>query len=110
MTDRPQHTYPSEYGPDSHWSVAEAWAILDDLPVGQLTDDQRFLAAGRIAGTLLRVASPQGRHSAELLHMAKGAYHALRSYEFGNGSADLARTMADNLEQALRRNGVQVKP
>jgi hypothetical protein len=35
----------------------------------------------------------------ELLH---AAYHALRSYEYGNGSPELAKAAADRIERALK--------
>jgi len=57
MSEQPaQHPYPSRYGRGEHWAIDEAWDILDSLPVGMLPDDERFLAAGRIAGALMRVA------------------------------------------------------
>lgn len=57
LTDTKQeHPYPPSYGRGEHWAIDEAWNILNDLPVGQLEDEQRFLVAGRIAGALMRVA------------------------------------------------------
>jgi hypothetical protein len=56
-----QHRYPSLYPPGSHWSIDEAWAILDRLPPGMLPDEWRFLLAGIIAGTLQRVAADAAR-------------------------------------------------
>ena len=51
-----KHPYPSRHGAGTHWATDEAWQILDALPVGMLPDDYRFLTAGRIAGTLERIA------------------------------------------------------
>jgi hypothetical protein len=51
-----EHPYPSNYRPGTHWATDEAWAILDALPVGALPDDLRFLTAGLITGTLIRIA------------------------------------------------------
>jgi hypothetical protein len=50
-----QHPYPPAYKPGVHWAFDEAWDILDRLPVGMLPNDYRFLLAGQIAGTLMRV-------------------------------------------------------
>jgi len=35
----------------------------------------------------------------------KASYHALRSYEYGNGSEDLAKEIADKAEAILREIG-----
>jgi len=40
-------------------------------------------------------------HRDEIVTALAGAYHALRSYEFGNGSPDLAKSIADRLEPIL---------
>ena len=50
-----QHTYPSNYPPGTHWATDEAWAILDTLKPGVISDDVRFFLAGSIAGTLMRI-------------------------------------------------------
>lgn len=108
MTTEAKHPYPPNYRPASHWAVDEAWTILDALPIGALAVEQRFLTAGRIAGTLLRVASPQQRQSEAVKLAALAAYHALKSYEFGNGSTDLASSTAAALKQALEATGTKV--
>ena len=36
-----------------------------------------------------------------LLKVARAASHALKSYEYGNGSPDLARSIADALDAAI---------
>lgn len=54
-----EHPYPSNYRPGTHWSVDEAWEILDQLPVGILPDDHRFLIAGMIAGALLKASKKE---------------------------------------------------
>lgn len=100
------HTYPSAHQPGTHWATDEAWQILDILPVGQLTDDQRFMLCGLIAGTLMWAASPQGAVSGELLHAARAAYHALESYAHGNSAEELAAGVAATLKTALERVGV----
>jgi len=110
MAEALKHTYPSNYGPGVHWAIDEAWQILDELPVGQLTDDQRFLVAGRIAGTLLRVASPETRLHGSMLMAGRAAWHALMSYEHGNSSAALSRTVADVLKEALSLHGMECEP
>jgi hypothetical protein len=38
--------------PESHWSTAEAWAILDMLPPDAIKDELRLFLAGVIAGRL----------------------------------------------------------
>jgi hypothetical protein len=55
----PEHTYPSDYPPGTHWATDEAWHVLDILTPGVLSDDVRAFLAGAIAGTLLRVARRQ---------------------------------------------------
>lgn len=35
--------------------------------------------------------------------LLRAAFHALRSYQFGNGSPDLAKSTADAIEERLRR-------
>ena len=50
------HAYPSSHTPGSHWATDEAWKILDLAKPGVIPDDLRFLLAGMIAGTLMRVA------------------------------------------------------
>jgi hypothetical protein len=56
----PQHPYPSNYKPGTYWAIDEAWKLLDNLPVGMLPDDYRFLLAGQIAGTLIKYANLAG--------------------------------------------------
>ena len=58
-----EHTYPSQFPTGSHWAITEAWAILDLLAPDVLSEAQRALLAGAIAGTLMRVVdhARQGR-------------------------------------------------
>lgn len=35
--------------------------------------------------------------------LLRAAFHALRSYQFGNGSTELAKSTADAIEERLRR-------
>lgn len=43
--------------------------------------------------------------------LLEGAYHALRSYQFGNASPNLAEEMADELERILdEESQKEVKP
>jgi hypothetical protein len=51
----PQHTYPPDYPPGTHWAVDEAWGILDTLRPDAIHPDIRLLLAGMIAGTLVRI-------------------------------------------------------
>jgi len=55
-----KHPYPSRYPPGTHWAIDEAWEILDQLPVGMLPDDWRFLIAGQIAGKLMSTRKRSG--------------------------------------------------
>ena len=55
----PEHEYPSNYLPGSHWAVTEGWRILDHLPVGQLNASQRAFICGMITGALMK-AKEQG--------------------------------------------------
>lgn len=100
-----EHPYPSKYPPGCHWATDEAWQILDALPVGMLSDDLRFLTAGRIAGTLSRVASkPSAAWRTErelLLNIMQAASHALKSYQFGNDAPDLAAEVAKLIDRAI---------
>lgn len=50
------HRYPSAHYPGTHWATDEAWKILDQLAPGRIEDDLRFLIAGMIAGSLIRIA------------------------------------------------------
>ena len=54
-----QHTYPLGYGPETHWAMQEAWAILDTIKPGVLSHDVRNFLAGQIVGTLIRVTQEQ---------------------------------------------------
>ena len=56
-----QHKYPSNYRPGVHWSTDAAWEIMDTLKPGALSDDERFLIAGMIAGMLMRIAAQTRR-------------------------------------------------
>ena len=49
-----EHPYPSNYPPGRHWALDEGWRILDQLPVGLLPDENRFMLGGQIAGMLMR--------------------------------------------------------
>ena len=40
---------------------------------------------------------------AELITVATAAVHALRSYQYGNASPDLAQTVADKLTAAIQK-------
>ena len=53
-----------------------------------------------------RTSAPQlrverQRHQADLVKAAIAAVHALRSYQYGNSSPDLAEEIADALEAAI---------
>lgn len=54
----------------------------------------------RFAARLVAVANGQ----AALLNALTGAIHALRSYEFGNGAPDLARSIADHCETIVNKH------
>lgn len=45
-------------------------------------------------------------NNAQLRDLAKGVIHALRSYENGNSSPDLAKDFADRLENVLKVNNL----
>lgn len=45
-----------------------------------------------------------------LIGATQSAYHALRSYQYGNGAGDLAKEVADNCRDALVEAGVRVTP
>jgi hypothetical protein len=49
-----EHKYPSNYGPSVHWATDMAWEIMDTLPVGVLTMEQRCFLAGQITGMLIK--------------------------------------------------------
>jgi hypothetical protein len=46
--------YPSAYTPGAHWALDEAWNIVDTLPEGVLSNEQRVWLAGVITGALLK--------------------------------------------------------
>jgi hypothetical protein len=52
----PQHTYPPIYTPGESWAADEAWAILDTLRPGVLTEVTRLFLAGMVTGALLRLS------------------------------------------------------
>lgn len=56
-----KHEYPTDYPPGTCWSVDEAWCILDTLPPGTLSIQQRSFLAGAIAGALEKAAERSGR-------------------------------------------------
>lgn len=92
------HPYPSLHRPGTHWATDESWVILDTLPVGLLPDDQRFLLAGMIAGSLMRVRS---NARTPLLRALSAASHALKSYAHGNAATELATAIAQECDLAL---------
>lgn len=98
------HSYPSNHRPGTHWATDKAWQILDTLPAGLLPDDYRFLLGGMIAGALLRQAA-ENDALVRMRMVVHAAAHALRSYEHGNASADLAREVAERCEQLIRLTG-----
>lgn len=99
------HTYPSHYKPGTHWATDEAWRILDTLPVGALASAQRAYVAGLIAGTLMRVRSEERERLQVLTTAASGAWHALKSYEYGNAAPDLAQGATAALKAAIETVG-----
>lgn len=57
------HTYPLPYAPGSSWACTEAWAILDSLRPGVLSDDVRAFLAGQITGVLTHMAHEGAIHA-----------------------------------------------
>jgi hypothetical protein len=55
MSER-HHTYPPIYTSGESWAADEAWAILDTLTPGALTEETRFFLAGMVIGALLRLS------------------------------------------------------
>jgi hypothetical protein len=55
---KPRCDYPPDYKPGTHWALDEAWAIMDQIPVGAISENLRFSLAGQIAGSLLRRPRP----------------------------------------------------
>jgi len=64
-------TYPSNYAPGRHWAWDEAWAIVDSITPGVLSEDLRAWLAGCIVGTLMRVVREReaGRQLPSLHHV-----------------------------------------
>ncbi len=50
-----EYNYPVAFRPGSSPNATAAWAILDQLPPGALTDGQRFMLGGLFAGALDRM-------------------------------------------------------
>jgi hypothetical protein len=49
-----EHTYPSKYPPGTRWDTDAAWEILDFLKPGVISEDNRAMLGGLIAGRLNR--------------------------------------------------------
>lgn len=60
-----KHNYPSLYPPEAHWSLAEAWKILDSVKPGVISDDIRAFLVGQIAGLLVTLKSDDATKLAE---------------------------------------------
>lgn len=56
------------------------------------------------AALAARIVAIVNNHAA-LMNALQAATHALRAYEFGNGSSDLARSTADHCETIATRTG-----
>ena len=72
----------------------------------QLTDDLAIVAILKEAG-MSRVGLAREIH--RLRRALKTAGHALRSYQYGNGSPDLAKDVADELDAILSAVSLQPK-
>jgi hypothetical protein len=49
----PEHTYPDQYSPGSHWAITRGWEIVDLIKPGILSDQARALLCGAIEGALI---------------------------------------------------------
>jgi len=67
--ESPQHTYPLYSGPGTSQNLTEAWAIVDSLNPGVLTNEQRDFLAGMIAGTLNRIQNKHARTTPHEEHL-----------------------------------------
>ena len=76
-----EHTYPSRYPPGVHWSLDEAWGILDRLKPGVLEEADRAFLAGLIAGTLQRLDKERHRRDARRAKRRKRLERAGRAGE-----------------------------
>jgi hypothetical protein len=62
---------------------------------------KRFDSGSWDSADLAWLSAKAGQH-AEMLQVLNAAYHALRSYEFGNTAPELAREVAAECEAAIR--------
>lgn len=97
------------------------WTVEDFSPYGGGSDASITCAIRHVAGTVVFLQQFQGnlfadqfeanaRHIVraanshdELLAVAIASMHALRSYQYGNASQDLAEEVADKLQAAIRK-------
>jgi hypothetical protein len=75
--------------------VVRAWVSCPEC-LARLVDDESHPDAD-VADARLIAAAP------ELLRAVHAAFHALKSYQYGNAAPDLAATCADECERAIAR-------
>jgi hypothetical protein len=102
--------------PDWEWHVSSLTPIL--VVEARSADEVINIANFRIPGeSLLR--SPEGElaiaraqlgaSAPQLARVLVAAFHALRSYQYGNGSPELAEEVADASQAALLAAGITVQ-
>ncbi len=45
----------------------------------------------------------------DLLKVLEAARHCIKSYQHGNAATDLAKEMAEKIEEVLKKNGVEIQ-
>jgi len=89
-----------------HLELAELDSPFDEALIlvdGHEEETIRLECAGarELAGELVRLVN----HRAAIVAALTAAAHALRSYEYDNGSPDLARDIAAHCEELIRQTG-----
>ena len=80
------------------YSNGELRRLLEDLAARHFAPGDLSFDRGLITEAARRLPA-----SEEAENLLQGALHALRSYQHGNASVDLAKTIADKIETELPR-------
>lgn len=90
------------------WRAGETGgAVVADHQISEVSgsEDVEYYGGHLVAESIAARNVPVIAAAPDLLKVAISAYHALKSYELGNGSPDLARECAAALEDAIAKAG-----
>lgn len=88
------------------WSFRRNRATGHDLIQADATPIAEVFTRGDLAQANVRLIAA----APELYQAAYAAFHALSSYAYGNGSPDLAETVAEALKEAIdKANGTLIR-